>query len=1113
MKSLIRLSLLFAPCALSLVVVARVGGQPPEPQPPKIADASEEGEQNLQAFRIAPGLVGSLFAAEPLVANPVSFFVDSQARLFVCESFRQNQGVTDNRGHDQAWLDDDLAAQTVEDRRAYHQKHLGDNAGSYMEQDDRIRLLLDTNGDGRADTATVFADHFNDLVDGTGAGVMEWNGNVYYTCIPKLWMLRDDNHDGVADIRQWLHTGYGVRVAFRGHDMHGLQIGPDGRLYFSIGDRGANVETPGGVVKNVESGSVFRCEPDGSQLEIFATGLRNPQELVFDEFGNLFTGDNNSDSGDRARWVYVAEGGDSGWRMAYQYLGDRGPFNREKIWHPFHDEQPAFIVPPIANFADGPSGLDYYPGTGFGDQFQGRFFLVDFRGTPGQSGVRSFRVENDGAFFKLVDDQQPIWRILATDVQFGPDGYLYVSDWVNGWDGEGKGRIYRFSSPDHVNDPAVAEVRALLAESLEAFTPPRLAGLLAHRDQRVRQKAQFALVKQNEIATLRGVATQASAARLPRLHAMWGLEQIVRQQPPSQAAVGEVLRGLLADADAEVRAQAARLAGEIDDVDAGGILKDRLQDENSRVRYFAALSLGQLADTTAFDAVVAMLAENNNRDPILRHGGVMALRGLASAEQLTSLTTHASPAVRRAAVVALRRQQSPQVAAFLHDASIEVALEAARAIHDQPIPTALAALAAAEISTADDAFLRRRLNACYRLGGPENAARLANFAADSTQPAAMRLEAIAMLGEWAKPNSRDRVLGMWRPIEARDDQVVAAVLQGVMDRFQTADADLRLAIAKVASRHGIRQAAPLMREIITNDSLTGEQRSDALSGLRRAVGNEALDDIQGVLDDKEAVVRGTALELLAELDPESALPRLAKVALAGEPAEQQAAFVTLGKMPGAEADKVLAEGLQALLSGDLKPEAHLDLLEATTGRDNKQLRELREVYEARRDPAQPSDMYREALYGGNAARGRQLFQEKAAVSCVRCHRVFRTGGEVGPELTRIGADKDRQYLLESIVDPNKAIAKGFESVAVVDENGRTFIGVLREESDEQLTLIDANANVLSIAKDEIVARRPSPSAMPVDLVTHLTKRELRDLIEYLSSLNGRFRFRRQREPL
>ena len=197
-----------------------------------------------------------------------------------------------------------------------------------------------------------------------------------------------------------------------------------------------------------DTGSVLRCNPDGTELEVFATGLRNPQELAFDEYGNLFTGDNNSDSGDRARWVYLVEGGDSGWRIGYQFIEDpysRGPWNEEKLWYPSF-RRPGSVHRPA----------DRQPRRrAFGALLTTRASACCPRSTRTTSswsisGVRAARAgfaalpsSPSGASFKLVDSTQFVWSVLATDVDFGPDGALYFSDWVEGWDKPNKGRIYR----------------------------------------------------------------------------------------------------------------------------------------------------------------------------------------------------------------------------------------------------------------------------------------------------------------------------------------------------------------------------------------------------------------------------------------------------------------------------------------------------------------------------------------------------------------------------------------------------------------------------------------------------------------------------------------------
>src|SRR5262249_3851577 len=164
--------------------------------------------------------------------------------------------------------------------------------------------------------------------------------------------------------------------------------------------------TGGKVLSNPDSGAVLRCNPDGSELEIVAMGLRNPQELAFDQYGNLFTGDNNADHGDAARWVYVVEGGDSGWRLGNQELHfptDLGMWNKEKIWHLQHEGQPAHVVPPVAHIANGPSGITYHPGvTQLPERYKDHFFLCDFRGTGGISGIHAFQLKPRGATFEFV---------------------------------------------------------------------------------------------------------------------------------------------------------------------------------------------------------------------------------------------------------------------------------------------------------------------------------------------------------------------------------------------------------------------------------------------------------------------------------------------------------------------------------------------------------------------------------------------------------------------------------------------------------------------------------------------------------------------------------------
>lgn len=1100
--------------------VASPQTQPPEPESPKIAAASDEGEKALSSFRKPEGWISQLVAAEPELANPVAFYIDYSGKIFVCESFRQGVGVTDNRSHDEKWLQADLAAMTVEDRIKFHRELLGDKAVEYELKDDRIRLLKDEDGDGKYETSIVFADHFNRIEDGTGAGVLVRGNEAYYTCIPKLWKLTDDNGDGVADRREALYDGFGVRVAFRGHDMHGLVIGPDGRLYFSIGDRGFHVQTKDGLLSNPECGAVFRCELDGSNLELYAIGLRNPQELAFDEHGNLFTGDNNSDSGDKARWVYVARGGDSGWRMFYQYLPDRGPFNRDQLWQPYQPSTPAYIVPPIINFGDGPSGLTYYPGTGLGDEFKNTFFLCDFRGGPANSGIRTIRLERDGAFFKVVDNAQPIWQILATDVDFGPDGFIYVSDWVNGWNGEGKGRIYRFGDPTQLNSTVVKQTQTLLREGMKDRTTASMLTLLSHPDRRVRQEAQLELAARGELIALAQLLS-TSPDRLPKLHAIWGLGQFARQSPVIKLQSGGAAKAVaaltttLGDSDIEVLCAALdAIADATPNVITETVqtkVIEMLNHENAAVRYHAAQASGQLKLENAFQPVLNLLMANansvgNDTDPVLRHGGIMALKGIANSDKLATLKNHPNKSVRLAAVVALRKQLAPEVAQFVTDYDPVVAAEAARAIHDEP------ALHAKALETLADAlsggpktfaFEHRALNAAFRLGRKRDVEAIVQYAADSSRDEILRIEALDMLATWAKPGLNDRVMNRYLPLPSgRTTQEVVASLRQDLPQLVASSDKIRQKTLTVAADLGITEVVPLLTQVVNNQDATPNAIAQALEALVGLEGDKALALVQPRVHDNAVEVRTSALKLLAKLRPDEAIPVLKVRVQSKDRTERQIAWDTVAALPAEKGKTLLNQGAQALIAGELPKDSWLNVIEGSVGKlDDSTAKSLSEF----RDRLANDDKlgsYLHVLEGGDPAIGETLFFTRAELSCVRCHKIGGKGGEVGPNLTGIAKQKDRRYLLEAIVLPDATIAQNFETAIVLTEDGEIFTGIVKSETDAELVLVLADGKTVTIAVDAITDRRKGKSSMPLDLYKYLSDRELRDLVAFLASLDG-----------
>ncbi|MGB1128701.1 MAG: DUF7133 domain-containing protein, partial [Haloferula sp.] len=742
------------------------------------------------------------------VMSPTALSEDEKGNVFVSETHRFRRGIEDDRNH-LYWYLDDLAAQTLEDRWAYMGKWKDKfKEGYFTEYSEVVRQLSGVAEDGRFENASVFADGFNDELAGTAAGVFAMDGVVYFACIPGVYALADTDGDGVADERSVVQDGFGVRFSLSGHDLNGFKLGTDGRIYGTMGDRGFDFRTREGVsYQYPNEGAVFRFDPDGTNFEVIHTGLRNPKELAFDEYGNLFSVDNNSDQGDAARIVQIVEGGDSGWRMEHQAMHtfhrqiglEERPLSRwmnERMWEMANEDQPAYMLPPVAQLTNGPSGLAYHPGTGFLESEKGRFLICDYKGTPAASGIWSFALEPSGASMKLKDARKLNWGVTATDVTYSWDGRLLVSDFVKGWRTHEEGRILEIEADEVFLAEKAEETARLVKEGFDQRPLDELVELLSHPDMRVRTRAQLALTrKQGGWVKLSEVAEGGEG--LARLHAIWGLGIIARRSSAAkptakiddfadlpnrkyQSATWDKLLPLLGSEDAEVRAQTIKVLGE------SGIAGDKINygalfaDESPRVRMLAALSAARTKPIGSLPYLWEMLVQNDNQDPYLRHAGAYALGELSNPRQLQALSRHASPALRLAAVIALGKQKSELVANFLKDPDQQVAEESVRMIHDRRIesvrPLVAAMLDDREGAKWSDMVWMRLIHSAYRMGEVGDVERVLSVALDESVPVRIRQESLRLLAEWNAPHPVDQSIGLHDPLPERDPVVAKQVL-------------------------------------------------------------------------------------------------------------------------------------------------------------------------------------------------------------------------------------------------------------------------------------------------------------------------------------------------
>ncbi|MFN8340218.1 MAG: HEAT repeat domain-containing protein [Cyclobacteriaceae bacterium] len=1062
-----------------------------------------------------------LWAVDSLVADPVSIDIDDVGQLYYTRTNRQKHAEFDIRGH-QDWEIESIRLQSIEEKREFLHRALapeksgknqwlsdlnGDGSHDWKDmtvERENIYQLRDTDGDGLADESRLLVSDFHEEVTDAAGGILRHGNDLFVGIGPDLWRYQFD--DQFVRQKTSISHGYGIHIGFSGHGMSGIEVGPEGKIYWQIGDIGfSGKDQTGKLWHHPFSGVIVRSNPDGSDFEVFSYGNRNTHEFTFDEYGNLISEDNDGDhAGESERLVYVVNGADIGWRTHWQFGKYHDPQNNgynvwmdEKLYIPRFDGQAAYIVPTIRNFVNGPTGFVYNPGTALGDQWKNHFFVAEFVGNPTRSGIHAFTLKPEGAGFAFGSSSMIVSGVLATGLDFGPDGALYAGDWIDGWGTKNYGRIWKIDS----KTPATlrTQVKQYLAEDFSKKTIEDLAGLLRHEDMRVRQKSQFELAARGDSGAEALANALQSKHQLERIHGIWGLRQMAGKQP----ALGEKLVPLLSDADPEIRAQAAKWLGDMRFKGASATLRSMLKDPYARARFFAAEALGRTADATATEGLIELLRENDDQDVYLRHAAALALARIGNAGKLVSLVSDPSRAVRLGAVVALRRMQHEGIKEFLKDKEERVVVEAARAINDdESIAGAMESLGAAllESKFTSEALIRRAINANLRLGTTASMDRLIQYAGRESAPVALRQEAIDALSTWSRPSVTDRVDGRYRGEIKRDP---AEVQQKALEPFRKlllqANASLRLSAVRALGRLEIKAAIPELTRSLGTDKHPAV-RSEAMHALvRLKAANEQA--FASALQDSDKGVRIVALELLSQsgLTADAMAKLLGDVIDTKTIEERQTALLTLGTIRSSQVATTLGKLIGQMEQRQLPQELLLELGEAL---DSARIPALLEKYKSLAGALSTDTLkasYASSLLGGNPQRGAQIFWGHASAQCVRCHSLGDYGGTAGPRLNGVASRLTREQLLEALINPSARIAAGYGTVSLELTDGKTINGVLMAEKADGLHVKSGDLPEVTIPRSQIRKRTDGASSMP-PMRFILTRKEIRDVVSYLSEL-------------
>jgi putative membrane-bound dehydrogenase-like protein len=1002
-----------------------------------------------QTFTVPDGFVVELVAGPPLIDRPIEVDFDEQGRLYATESSGTNDKVT----------------KQLEDR-----PH-------------RVLRLEDTDGDGKFDKSSVFADKLM-----FPEGCLWHGGSLYVSAPPSIWKLTDTDGDGVADKREeWWKGGTLTGCA---NDLHGPYPGPDGFIYWTKGAFAEQTHTLGNGRKlNDRAAHIYRARPDGSELDVVMTGgMDNPVAVAFTREGETVFSSTFIDFSQPGYRDGIAHGVYGGVFGKQNDVLEDGRVRRSSpdLMHPFFQ---------AGNAAE--CGLCSYESTVFGRDYQNNLFATSFN----LRKVTRHVLRLNGATYASTDSDfltsdNPDFH--PTDVLEDADGSLLVVDtggWYKIccptsqlWKPDVLGAIYRVRRADA---PRMTDPRGLKLD-WSRMSAGEMVRLLEDPRPGVRQRAMNTLPSRREQAlSALAAAVRGNSSPELRRNAIWTLARIDGE------GSREIVRALLDDRDASVRQIALRFTALRRDAGATGKLIQILDSAAPESRRAAAEALGRIGNVAAAAPLLRAVSAASG-DSFLEHSLIYALIEIGNAAATLPGLESTHPRTQRAALIALDQMEGHplppgKTAPFLVTADPALRQTASWIVSHHP-----------EWGAALAEFFTRQL------ADPRDAAELGRQLAQLGRSEAIQ-ELLATTLLDSKAANPARLVALDAMTHASPKEAPSRWAEAITAALQHNDpAVVRHGVAAARTLPAPKQGGPALTAALlklAHDPKTGaDMRLDALAavpgGLSEVDGDTFRFLTENLEGSRPVMTRSAAAGVLAKarLDGGQLLALATALRTAGplEVSRLLVAFDRAATEPlGLRMLESLRESkaLSSLRAETLKP--HLTNFPETVQRAGEQLLAMLNTDAAKQKAH--LDEITAALHDGDIRRGQTIFNGPKA-ACSSCHAIGYLGGKIGPDLTRIGQSRTERDLLEAVVYPSASFVRSYEPMIVATRDGEEFSGVLRKDAPDEIILATGPETEARIARAQVAEMRPGNiSMMPQGLDEQLTRQELADLMAFLKA--------------